>query len=617
MGMWGLKPMDLKGWTTIGSDTILEDCDHHFRVIAGPGAGKTHWLVCHIKNVLKSSKRLNHTSKIVCISYTNVAAEEIRHKLNEAGDSVEVSTIHSFLYRHVVRPYVWLLKDQNGEPIVDCQTLNGHTVHRPSRGKIEAWIKEHPFLSYLRANLSLTIKCLADLTWKLEGDKCIISQRNSWKGIYKFTSGKSKNQYSFPSDPEVLYAYKRLYWNEGEIHHEDVLYFAFEILKNHPELLKFLVARFPYIFLDEFQDTNPIQTEIVKRLANEGAIVGVIGDPSQSIYKFQDASRQDFLNFHLPDQVNYQIDGNRRSTQRIINFLNQIRADLHQVCIREKIGSNVVFFIGKNVLEAIPLIRRRLVEEHLNLGDKLAILARTNEYTTKIRSESNLINEDVWERLRNADYERERFLYHLVVACEYTYQKRFDEAVRELSRGFRIRNGELRPPLKGTVNSELTKRSIILSVLAHFINERERLLQSTIYDFYNTECLGVLSAFNLNLKKITAGDFRKEAEQIYYKDLIENLRVNYDDSQVKTIHQAKGSEFPAVLVCLESEEDLDRIINANLDTDDDESRIYYVALSRAQDVLYVHVPSLPLERREEKLSRLTEMGVEVVFLEGN
>ena len=82
----------------ITSDYILEDMDTHFKITAGPGAGKTYWLVEHIKNVLKNSTRLLSTSKIACITYTNVAVEEIQQRLEITGNKVEVSTIHSFLY---------------------------------------------------------------------------------------------------------------------------------------------------------------------------------------------------------------------------------------------------------------------------------------------------------------------------------------------------------------------------------------------------------------------------------------------------------------------------------------------------------------------------------------
>ena len=97
-----------------------------------------------------------------------------------------------------------------------------------------------------------------------------------------------------------MIAYKSLYWKEGIIDHEDVLYFAHRILFENPAIRSFLASRFPYVFIDEFQDTLAIQAQFVKWLASEGTIVGVIGDAEQSIYGFVGATPEHFRQFALP-----------------------------------------------------------------------------------------------------------------------------------------------------------------------------------------------------------------------------------------------------------------------------------------------------------------------------
>jgi DNA helicase-2/ATP-dependent DNA helicase PcrA len=84
-----------------------------------------------------------------------------------------------------------------------------------------------------------------------------------------------------------------------------------------------LRAKFPYFFIDEFQDTNPIQAAILHRIGQNDTIVGVIGDTAQSIYGFQGAEPAKFASFNLPEMVNYQMAENRRSTNEIIQVLNQ------------------------------------------------------------------------------------------------------------------------------------------------------------------------------------------------------------------------------------------------------------------------------------------------------
>lgn len=80
----------------ITSETIIENIDQHFKINAGPGAGKTHWLINHIKNVLHNSTVLGKNKKIACITYTNNVVETILSRLGCCADKIEISTIHSF-----------------------------------------------------------------------------------------------------------------------------------------------------------------------------------------------------------------------------------------------------------------------------------------------------------------------------------------------------------------------------------------------------------------------------------------------------------------------------------------------------------------------------------------
>ena len=84
--------------------------DESFKLNAGPGAGKTYWLINHIKNVVTNSHKLEVMKKVACITYTNVGADTIISRF-EYGDMmvVDVCTIHSFLYANVIKPYVHLV----------------------------------------------------------------------------------------------------------------------------------------------------------------------------------------------------------------------------------------------------------------------------------------------------------------------------------------------------------------------------------------------------------------------------------------------------------------------------------------------------------------------------
>lgn len=125
----------------ITSDSLLIDIEHHFRVSAGPGAGKTHWMVEHIRNVLHRSKRLGKTRKIACITYTNIAVETILARLGTSADRVEVSTIHSFLYKHIIKPYASFIAANFGLSIA---RMDGHDDTFVNFKYVKNWIGAHP-----------------------------------------------------------------------------------------------------------------------------------------------------------------------------------------------------------------------------------------------------------------------------------------------------------------------------------------------------------------------------------------------------------------------------------------------------------------------------------------
>ena len=90
--------------TIIESNTPI-NIEQHFQIKAGPGAGKTYWLIQHIKHVLNTSVRLGKIKRIACITYTNIGVETIHGRLPDCADRVEVCTIHSFLYDNIIKPY--------------------------------------------------------------------------------------------------------------------------------------------------------------------------------------------------------------------------------------------------------------------------------------------------------------------------------------------------------------------------------------------------------------------------------------------------------------------------------------------------------------------------------
>ena len=117
---------------------------------------------------------------------------------------------------------------------------------------------------------------------------------------------------------------KKYIWSVvRKLTHNEILYFGYRILENNPTALYAIRVKFPFIFVDEFQDTNPLQTLLIKLIGQKSTVVGVVGDIAQSIYSFQGARPTDFENFSIDGSreiKEYDIHDNRRSTENIVNF---------------------------------------------------------------------------------------------------------------------------------------------------------------------------------------------------------------------------------------------------------------------------------------------------------
>lgn len=571
--------------TQITSDTLLDDVEHHFRVSAGPGAGKTYWLVEHIKNVLHRSDRLAKTKKIACITYTNIAVETILKRLGTSAEHVEVSTIHSFLYKHIIKPYASFISDEYG---LNIEEMDGHDDQPVSLKKVVAWIESHPNSSHLKHPYSVN-----QLT-KLENYKSALI---SWLGslFYKINSNGSIDIVSdrtkaFYFEKRRIYLnntclnlletdflnYKKCYWSEGKIHHDDVLFFSHQIIKKYPFVLEVLRAKFPYFFIDEFQDCNPIQVELLKLLGQEETIIGIIGDKAQSIYGFQGAEPSQFLTYNLSGILDYQMSDNRRSTNEIVSLLNIVRTDIIQNPFRNISSLQPTILVGE--------MNAALNNAKLICGDEaIYSLSRQNITSNAMKMQMGgiVLNGKLFEELKNVDSNKTRcsFFILCIKAVELARENKFKDSIKELERFFNYRKDKQ----KG--------KRISLTHIMTLLNKYDEFKSGSLLDFAEF----VRKEIKSDLAKVSGGGIKTFYQNHTYQQLALCVNVPEDMSLHKTIHKSKGDEFDNVLLVLKEESDLSFVLNPyiNLDTNAaEEQRINYVAVSRAKNKLFISVPSL-------------------------
>ncbi len=569
----------------IDSGDKLSNIEHHFRVLAGPGAGKTYWLVNHIKEVLYTSERLDKSRKVACITYTNTAVEIIRERLGSSSNQVEVSTIHSFLYKHVIKPYIHFIADEYG---FDVSKLDGHDEVKISKKKIREWIENHSNKHLLKSrysvssltnrpeNLNKIARWLNTLTCGFNNKNDLVFKADrSESYIYEGKERVYLNAKAIDVLEKNLISFKELYWNDGYLHHDDVLFFSFQIIKKYPFVLDVLRAKFPYFFIDEFQDSNPIQIELLRLIGEEETLVGIIGDKAQSIFSFQDADPSQFESFELEGIKDYKINTNRRSTQEVISLLNHIRCDFEQRGQEGFNGSKPVIYIG-NRLEVLHKINIELSEECLTTLSRKNITANA----LKKDIEGVHLNYELFDNLKNIDSSsRPRLIIPCIKAVELCRENKIKEALKELERYF----GR---------NSESKKKALDLLFL---LNSR--------YDEYCNEPLMTLySILQANsgiegLSSFRAGKPKNFYDNTDYKSLALCVNIVEDTSSNITIHKSKGDEFKNVLLVLDEGKELNFITTPNLD-ELEEHRLRYVAVSRAVQNLFITVPDLSTEKAE-------------------
>jgi len=311
---------------TSGQILTPEQLSTHLRIYAGPGAGKTHFLVENVKNIVATHPLVAKSlaRKVLCVTYTNAAVDEIKRRLDRFSSSVEVFTIHSFIIEYIIKPFQRDLHDiildefgiDVGTKVITSQIGGLGILHGIEKEDIYKFICDD---TNITENLSYTKKDMGDV------------QVNTDHYLEHCSDADFKICLSAPEPirPDHILPIKKFVWSKvRKLTHDEILYFGYRILERNSTALYAIRVKFPFVFVDEFQDTNPLQTKLIKLLGKKSTIIGVIGDVAQSIYSFQGAKPSQFYDLTMDGAVNlidYRITGNRRSTSNIVDFCNFIR----------------------------------------------------------------------------------------------------------------------------------------------------------------------------------------------------------------------------------------------------------------------------------------------------
>lgn len=352
-----------------------------FRFNAGAGAGKTYALIESINYIL-SKKQLElrkNNQKIICITYTNIAVHEIKKRLGNTQFTL-VSTIHEMLWEQIklyqkselidlhkeklsnelsnIKEKLEEYKEDQNLSVIFNENLesflsliqetkelfyeNRDYSANTFRACYESYISEHDYLTSALKNVA-NFKKLVELFYKKEGYTKALERINDPQERKKI-----KIQYDSKSNSDRLTLMK--------FSHDTLLEYSHLLVDRYPMLRRIIVDRYPYIFIDEYQDTHDNVIKLVQKLhfyaqeSHKKWLVGYFGDTKQNIY--DDGVGSNIQAIH-PNIVNIDKLFNRRAHLQLTNLINKIRSDsIQQVPIDpSRINGDIKFFYLKNTNE--------------------------------------------------------------------------------------------------------------------------------------------------------------------------------------------------------------------------------------------------------------------------
>lgn len=292
---------------------IVEADDAHYVVVASAGSGKTRVLTERVRHLLEVRKI---RSRVLALTFTNKAAEEMRQRLRAVPDLSErtyIGTIHSFC-QNLIEAHGNAIGYSRMPAILERESDRIAMLE-------EVFTQSAELSGYLRRQQSPKEK-RAFLYGVLE--KISLCKRD-WRKYAAISEG----EWESAEETQVFLEYQRYLSSQGVIDFDDILLLAYRILSERPAIAAIYHRTYRYVFVDEAQDLNPVQYALVHILGEGAASVVLVGDPNQAIYGFNGSSKDFMLENFTRDFSARRVDlrENYRSSKAVIRAANGLYPD--------------------------------------------------------------------------------------------------------------------------------------------------------------------------------------------------------------------------------------------------------------------------------------------------
>lgn len=617
--------MDLLNDLNEAQRAAVEYIDGPSLVIAGAGSGKTRVLTYKIAYLLSQGMK---PWSIMALTFTNKAAREMKERIgklvgNDLAQHLYMGTFHS-IFSRILRAEAEHIGFNNNFTIYD---------ESDSRSLIKAIVKEMG---------------LDDKKYKPAAVHAKISMaKNNLMSAAAYDSDaaifEQNKRAQMPEVGKIFVAYVQRCKQANAMDFDDLLTLTYQLFREHEDIRHKYAARFDYVLVDEYQDTNHVQMSIVMQLCQEKQRVCAVGDDSQSIYSFRGANIDNILNYQRQFQGTrlFKLEQNYRSTQTIVEAANslikhnrnQIPKDVFSENAKgEKIQYKPAYSDKEEAAIVAKDVKRIRREDGCQYSD-FAILYRTNAQSRSFEEEfrkqgipyriygglsfyqrkeikdiiayfrlvANPDDEEAIKRIINYPARGIGATTVLKIAdCAHQNQVSFWEVIDAPERyGLAV--------TKGTMNKLETFRLLISSFI-------ERAQTTDVYELgdaiikesgISQDIMSGKDADDLarqeNLEEFLSGmsafveERREEGrfDELFLQDYLQDVALltdadsdgDKDEPRVSlmTVHAAKGMEFPTVFVVgLEENIFPSPLSAASLRELEEERRLLYVAITRAE-----------------------------------
>ena len=617
--------MDLLNDLNEAQRAAVEYIDGPSLVIAGAGSGKTRVLTYKIAYLLSQGMK---PWSIMALTFTNKAAREMKERIgklvgNDLAQHLYMGTFHS-IFSRILRAEAEHIGFNNNFTIYD---------ESDSRSLIKAIVKEMGLddkkykPAAVHAKISMAKNNLMSAA-AYESDAAIFEQNK---------------RAQMPEVGKIFVAYVQRCKQANAMDFDDLLTLTYQLFREHEDIRHKYAARFDYVLVDEYQDTNHVQMSIVMQLCQEKLRVCAVGDDSQSIYSFRGANIDNILNYQRQFQGTrlFKLEQNYRSTQTIVEAANslikhnrnQIPKDVFSENAKgEKIQYKPAYSDKEEAVIVAKDVKRIRREDGCQYSD-FAILYRTNAQSRSFEEEfrkqgipyriygglsfyqrkeikdiiayfrlvANPDDEEAIKRIINYPARGIGATTVLKIAdCAHQNQVSFWEVIGAPEQyGLAVN--------KGTMNKLETFRLLISSFI-------ERAQTTDVYELgdaiikesgISQDIMSGKDADDLarqeNLEEFLSGmsafveERREEGrfDELFLQDYLQDVALltdadsdgDKDEPRVSlmTVHAAKGLEFPTVFVVgLEENIFPSPLSAASLRELEEERRLLYVAITRAE-----------------------------------